>query len=234
MKAVIFADHSIVSMCYSQALRHTPGVTVGGFFEIHKPVSNKLVEQNPDVVIVDDTQENRERVDERLREIKAALPRAKIILVTMYTSDPDRVDGALKAGASALLSKEIHPVTMGALAREIYREAVVTRPFVVAQPPAAPADCPLTDRELEILKLLAQGYTNGRIARELWVTEQTVKFHLSNTYRKLGVGNRTEAARYAHSSNLFNFNVGEEAQVILLHRDSAGDGTDLAEQATAG
>ena len=63
-------------------------------------------------------------------------------------------------------------------------------------------DCPLTDRELEILRLVSEGHTNGRIARELWVTEQTVKFHLSNTYRKLGVANRTEASRYAHLHNL--------------------------------
>ena len=60
----------------------------------------------------------------------------------------------------------------------------------------------LTDRELEILKLVSEGHTNGRIARELWVTEQTVKFHLSNTYRKLGVANRTEASRYAHMNDL--------------------------------
>jgi len=49
---------------------------------------------------------------------------------------------------------------------------------------------------------VAQGYTNGKIARELWVTEQTVKFHLSNTYRKLGVANRTEASRYAYVNDL--------------------------------
>ena len=63
-------------------------------------------------------------------------------------------------------------------------------------------DCPLTTRETEILALAAQGFTNGRIARELWITEQTVKFHLSNTYRKLGVTNRTEASRYAYVNNL--------------------------------
>ncbi|MEA2138219.1 MAG: hypothetical protein QOG56_1369, partial [Solirubrobacteraceae bacterium] len=52
--------------------------------------------------------------------------------------------------------------------------------------------------ELEILRLVASGLSNARIAAQLWVTEQTVKFHLSNTYRKLGVANRTEASRYAH------------------------------------
>ena len=63
-------------------------------------------------------------------------------------------------------------------------------------------DCPLTQRELEILRLVAEGHTNGHIARQLWVTEQTVKFHLSNTYRKLGVANRTEASRYAYVHDL--------------------------------
>ncbi|HSJ94235.1 MAG TPA: response regulator transcription factor, partial [Gaiellaceae bacterium] len=55
----------------------------------------------------------------------------------------------------------------------------------------------LTERELAVLKALARGLSNGAIARESWISEQTVKFHLSNIYRKLGVANRTEAARFA-------------------------------------
>jgi DNA-binding NarL/FixJ family response regulator len=66
-----------------------------------------------------------------------------------------------------------------------------------------PEPCPLTNRELEILKSVAEGHTNARIGRALWVTEQTVKFHLSNIYRKLGVANRTEASRYALVNGLF-------------------------------
>jgi DNA-binding NarL/FixJ family response regulator len=74
---------------------------------------------------------------------------------------------------------------------------------------AAPEDAsesrpsPLTRRELEILGAVAEGHTNARIGRDLWVTEQTVKFHLSNIYRKLGVSNRTEASRYALVNDLF-------------------------------
>ncbi len=60
----------------------------------------------------------------------------------------------------------------------------------------------LTRREREILGFVADGMTNARIGRELWVTEQTVKFHLSNLYRKLGVSNRTEASRFAHVNGL--------------------------------
>ena len=60
----------------------------------------------------------------------------------------------------------------------------------------------MTRRELEILRFVADGMRNARIGRELWVTEQTVKFHLSNVYRKLGVSNRTEASRFAHVNGL--------------------------------
>ena len=67
---------------------------------------------------------------------------------------------------------------------------------MVEQPPAAEPNCPLTGRELEILRAVAKGYANARIGRELWISEQTVKFHLSKIYRKLEVSNRTEASRY--------------------------------------
>ena len=62
----------------------------------------------------------------------------------------------------------------------------------------------LSGRELEVLRLVAAGSTNNEIARRLWVTEQTVKFHLSNIYRKLEVANRTEASHYAHVNGLLN------------------------------
>jgi DNA-binding NarL/FixJ family response regulator len=60
----------------------------------------------------------------------------------------------------------------------------------------------LTRREREILALVAEGSSNGTVARKLWVTEQTVKFHLSNIYRKLGVSNRTAASRWAHDRGM--------------------------------
>jgi DNA-binding NarL/FixJ family response regulator len=60
----------------------------------------------------------------------------------------------------------------------------------------------LTEREVDVLKALARGLSNQAISKEFWVTEQTVKFHLSNIYRKLGVANRTEAARFAYENGL--------------------------------
>ena len=68
----------------------------------------------------------------------------------------------------------------------------------------------LTDRETAILKALARGLSNDAIGKELWVAEQTVKFHLTNIYRKLGVANRTEAARYAYQQGLIESPLHED------------------------
>jgi DNA-binding NarL/FixJ family response regulator len=136
----------------------------------------------------------------RLREAAEHAPDAKKLLLTMRM-DEEWLGDAFDAGADGVLSKNVHPVSMGTMLREIAQGNVVQR-FRSTRPAAAQEDCPLTEREKEILTLAAEGYTNQRIARELWVTEQTVKFHLSNTYRKLGVANRTEATRYAYMHDL--------------------------------
>ena len=198
-RLMIVADHSFVVQAIRLALRQTAGFQVVGFFDGRGSIADALAQLQPDVVLVDDMQED-ENAIARLREISEFAPGAKSLLLTMRM-DREWLDEAFGAGAQAAVSKSVHPVSLGTLLREIAHGNVVHRH---EQTPATPKqnDCPLTDRELEILRLVAEGYTNGRIARELWVTEQTIKFHLSNTYRKLGVANRTEASRYAHIHNL--------------------------------
>jgi DNA-binding NarL/FixJ family response regulator len=198
-RLMIVADHSFVVQAIRLALRQTAGFQVVGFFDGRGSVRNALQELKPDVVLVDDMQEA-ENALARLREIAEDAPQAKSMLLTLQM-DSEWLEQAFDAGAQAVVSKTVHPVSLGTLLREISHGNVVHR---FERRPAAVVedDCPLTDRELEILKLVSEGHTNGRIARELWVTEQTVKFHLSNTYRKLGVANRTEASRYAHLHNL--------------------------------
>jgi len=85
--------------------------------------------------------------------------------------------------------------------REIVRGNVF-HAFANGATQGVPKHHELTARELEILQLAASGNSNRRIAERLWVTEQTVKFHLSNVYRKLGVSNRTEASHLAHMDGL--------------------------------
>jgi DNA-binding NarL/FixJ family response regulator len=196
---MIVADHSFVVQAIRLALRQTAGFQVVGFFDGRGSVRDALVQLKPDVVLVDDMQE-KENALARLREITDESPEAKTLLLTLQM-EAEWLDEAFEAGAQAVVSKTVHPVSLGTLLREISHGNVVHR-WEKRAPVMDAEDCPLTDRELEILRLVAMGYTNGRIARELWVTEQTVKFHLSNTYRKLDVANRTEASRYAHMHNL--------------------------------
>jgi DNA-binding NarL/FixJ family response regulator len=196
-RLLIVADHSLVVHAIRLALRQTAGFQVVGFLDGRGSIRAQLLELRPDVVLVDDMQ-NPADATARLQEVAQVLPDAKALLLTPQMTD-EVVDAAFEAGADAVLSKSIHPVALGTLLRETVRCNVVHR-HRRARP--AESECPLTSRETEILSLAAHGYTNGRIARELWITEQTVKFHLSNTYRKLGVTNRTQASRYAYVNDL--------------------------------
>jgi DNA-binding NarL/FixJ family response regulator len=125
-------------------------------------------------------------------------PKLSVIVLSRHT-DPQHVEEALAAGASAYVTKTAEREDLAAAVRQAFEHTIYlrrTRSISVAEKSV------LTRRELEILQLVAEGLSNGKIARQLWVTEQTVKFHLSNIYRKLGVANRTEASRWAHREGL--------------------------------
>jgi DNA-binding NarL/FixJ family response regulator len=131
-------------------------------------------------------------------------PDIRAIVLSMY-DDAQHIEAAFAAGAAAYVLKTAHPDDLTAAIRQAFDHSMYlagARPAVI---PAAPAvdDSPgLTRRELEILQLVAEGHSNAQLARMLWVTEQTVKFHLSNIYRKLNVSNRTEASRWAQLRGL--------------------------------
>ena len=205
-RLLIVADHSLVAHSIRLALKQTAGFEVAGVIDGRLAARDALLNMRPDVVLVDDmhdprTGEARDAVDyalARLRDATEHMPGAQRLLLTLRM-DERWMNDAFDAGAHAVLSKSMHPVSLGTMLREVVRGNVVHR---FERRPAALVDCPLTLREKEILALVAEGATNGQIARMLWVTEQTVKFHLSNTYRKLGVANRTEASHYAHVNNL--------------------------------
>jgi DNA-binding NarL/FixJ family response regulator len=205
-RLIIIADHSLVAHSIRLALKQTTGFRVVGVIDGRTTARDALMDLRPDVVLVDEMQDARadgaQRPDHafaRLREAADHAPGAQRLLLTLRM-DEERLNEVFEAGAHAVLSKGMHPVSLGTMLREVVRGNVVHR--FERRPAAATADCPLTLREKEILGLVAEGNTNGQIARLLWVTEQTVKFHLSNTYRKLGVSNRTEASHYAHVNNL--------------------------------
>jgi DNA-binding NarL/FixJ family response regulator len=196
-RLLIVADHPLVVHAIRLALRQTAGFQVVGFLDGRVPIRAQLLELHPDVVLIDEMQDSADAMT-RLQEVAEVLPDVKSLLL-LRKMDDDVIEVAFDAGADAVFSKGIHPVALGTLLRETVRCNIVHRH---RRARSASECCPLTAREIEILGLAAQGYTNGRIARQLWITEQTVKFHLSNTYRKLGVTNRTEASRYAYVNDL--------------------------------
>ena len=125
----------------------------------------------------------------------------------------ERVTPEFDAGALAYAVKTAHPEDVAATVRQTFDHTIFLAKTAATNggspsslPPVVAGegdeDVALTRREREILALVAEGHSNRELARMLWVTEQTVKFHLSNIYRKLDVANRTEASRWAHRNGL--------------------------------
>jgi DNA-binding NarL/FixJ family response regulator len=140
-----------------------------------------------------------------VREALQLAPSMKAIVLSMY-EDRAHVEAAFAAGAAAYVLKSANPDDLRSAIRQAFEPSLFLASDFMngAHEPAekGPVDAGLTRREVEILQLVAEGYSNAQLAKMLWVTEQTVKFHLSNIYRKLGVANRTEASRWAQLNGL--------------------------------
>lgn len=131
--------------------------------------------------------------------ISSEFPATKIVVFSACTSEA-HIASTLSRGADAYVLKQASVADFTTAVRQLFQPSVFLRsashrPRSVDIP--LPAADVLTRREFDILRLASEGHSNARIARILWVTEQTVKFHLSNVYRKIGVANRTEAGRWA-------------------------------------
>lgn len=141
-------------------------------------------------------------------------------VVVAESDDPEVVGQAFGAGASAYCVKTAEQEDLASAIRQVFERSIYLAGEGFAPAPAVPdpraesAARELTRRELEILCLVAEGYSNSQLAKMLWVTEQTVKFHLSNIYRKLDVANRTEASRWAQVNGLLPAQRGPAAAVV--------------------
>jgi DNA-binding NarL/FixJ family response regulator len=209
MRVVIVTDNGFAAEAIRRSFRGATGVHVAGYVDGRRPCGDAIAEAKPDVVIVDEMTWSANAVA-RVSDVRRAAPASKIIALSAEPDAPWLGD-AVRAGADAAIAKTVQPMTLGLLVREIWagtiRHAFASRPAVSADVSRGN----LTRRELEILRLVANGASNSLIARQLWVTEQTVKFHLSNVYRKLNVANRTEASHVAHLHGLIDHALGERA-----------------------
>jgi DNA-binding NarL/FixJ family response regulator len=206
--AVVLDAHPLWAEAVEGVLRRVGVDVVGKATAGHEALL--LVRQlRPDLLITDTRAEDGERAGLTcLREARQILPELRAIVLAM-SEDSDEIDAALEAGAWAYVLKSAHPDDLASAVRQVFTHSVyfatpgaVRRARSRGKEGEKAEGAELTKRELEILRLAAVGYSNAKLAEMLWVTEQTVKFHLSNVYRKLGVSNRTEAARWAQLQGL--------------------------------
>jgi two-component system, NarL family, response regulator LiaR len=154
----------------------------------------------PDVVLMDLVMPELDGV-EATRQIRQASPATKVVALTSFDDD-ERVFPAIKAGAVGYLLKDVRPAELAEAVRKASRGEALLAPSVAARlmqevSGERPASAGLTERELEVLRLIARGLSNKLIAHELVVSEKTVKTHVSNILAKLHLADRTQAALYA-------------------------------------
>jgi len=198
MKVLIADDHRLVLESVRRTLESADDIEVVGEATSGSQVLPFVRRMAPDVLLLD---LRMPQVDGLtcLEQVRKHCPNVKVVVLSAFT-DSERIQAALTRGASGYIVKSVNP---GDLASAV-RHAVEGTFFGPVGAPDGDGDddavaaAGLTERELGILKALARGLSNQAIGKECWVSEQTVKFHLSNIYRKLGVANRTEAARFAY------------------------------------
>jgi len=190
-----------------EGLLNRVGVTVLGKTTSPSEALEMIEESHPTVFITE--YDSIEDVGKGLGVLKRAVSNNPAIhsVVLSTENDPGHIEAAFAAGASVYCVKTAEPDDLASAIRQAFHSSVyyATSHAREAEPtPSSPAqsDPGLTRREVEILRLVAEGYSNSQLAKMLWVTEQTVKFHLSNIYRKLEVANRTEASRWAQLHGL--------------------------------
>jgi DNA-binding NarL/FixJ family response regulator len=170
-------------------------------------VVRKLVDEHkPDLLVTECVDDGAERAGGAwISELLEDHPALKIVVLSS-DDEPVQRDIAFASGAAAYVLKSAYSEDILLAARQVFEPSIAfahsAEQVVDLSSADALAACELTPREIEILQLVAEGHSNSKLARMLWVTEQTVKFHLSNIYRKLEVANRTEASRWAQLNGL--------------------------------
>jgi len=200
VKVLIADDHKLIVDGIKRALEDSADFEVVGEASSGSQVLPLVGRTNPDLVLLELRMPGADGLT-CLAQIKKRYPDVKVVVLSVST-DQNVIQTALQRGASAYIVKSINPIDLPSALRQAV-EGTVYSAIGLPDPGENPARAAgLTDRETTILAALARGLSNEAIGKELWVAEQTVKFHLTNIYRKIGVSNRTEAARLAYQQGL--------------------------------
>jgi DNA-binding NarL/FixJ family response regulator len=198
IKVLLADDHPLIIAGIRRTIEHMDDMEVVG--EAHSgPELMQLIERrSPDLVLMDLRMPGVVGV-EAIEWIRQVWPELKTVVLSAC-DDRASIESALQAGASAYVLKSAQTIDIAAVLRQASSGAVFhASSYAPPRPgpdvlPALPA---LTDRERSILSEVASGLTTAAISQDLWISEHTIKFHLTNIYRKLGVANRAGAVRYA-------------------------------------
>ena len=204
--AVLFDRYRLFLDAVDSVLR-AGGVDVAGKSTSRGEAVELIASTDADLFIVGLDADEEDEVVELVRGVAERWPTLKIVVISHDTGNR-RIDAAFAAGASAFVAKGASMEDIAMAIKQSFEHSIHLAADRAAAVSARAADndwdetVGLTDREREILQLVADGNSNADVARKLWITEQTVKFHLSNVYRKLDVSNRTQASRRAQQLKL--------------------------------
>jgi len=199
MRVVIADDHKLIVDGIKRALEESNDFEVVGEASSGSQVLPLINRTKPDLVLLDLRMPGADGLTS-LSRIRKQHPNVKVVILSVST-DENVIQSVLKRGASAYIVKTINPIDLPSALRQAM-EGTVFSAIGLPERDSPGRFAGLTERETAILAALARGLSNDAIGKELWVAEQTVKFHLTNIYRKLGVSNRTEAARLAYQHGL--------------------------------
>ncbi len=204
LKVLIADDHPLMIAGVRRALERSEDIEIAG--EAHSgPELMRLVERRRPQIVLTDLRMPGTNGADCIEQIRATWPEVRVVVLSA-SEDRPAIDAALNAGASAYVVKSINSTDIAAVLRQAASGSVFHATSVPAPRPQEEDEGSLlpdlTKRERAILEAVAAGKTTAVISRELWVSEHTVKFHLTNIYRKLGVTNRAGAVRYALQNGL--------------------------------
>ena len=200
IRVLVADDHPTLRAGVLHAIKQAPDIEVVGEAGTGPELWTRLDEVRPDVVLLDLQMPGFDPLQES-SHIQEQYPDTNIVVLTIY-DDEQHVQALVKAGAGGYLLKEEEASTVVRVVREVAAGKVSYSDDILAKVGRGTTAPPLTNREREVLKLVAQGKTSEQIARELVLVKRTVDFHVENACRKLGVDNRTAAASKASELKL--------------------------------
>ena len=203
MRVLIADDHRLIAEGIKRSLEESGEFEVVAEAQTGNQVLPLIRRSSPDLVLLDLRMPGADGLT-TLEQIKRDHPSVKVVILSAST-DPQVIQAALAKGASAYVIKSVNPADLSSTLRQVM-EGSVFHSVGLPSPgqPSAADELGLTNREVSILNALARGLSNQAIGKELFVAEQTVKFHLTNIYRKLDAANRTEAVRLAYQRGIID------------------------------